>query len=113
MKKRYMVVFALLGLLLLLVASPDCNAADPIKVGIIRALTGPAGDAGRSQREALTYVYDKVNKEGASEGERSCTRSVTPRTILTRRETWQPGLSRWKMCFFSPVAVPQRIPWRS
>ncbi|MFC1823290.1 ABC transporter substrate-binding protein [Thermodesulfobacteriota bacterium] len=68
MKKRWIVLMVFLGLAVFLAASPDCNAKDPIKVGIIRALTGAAADGGRSQVEALKFVYDQVNKEGGIGG---------------------------------------------
>ncbi len=68
MKKSAMVLSIFLGLAVFFTAVPVCYAKEPIKVGIIRALTGPAADGGRSQVEALKFVYDKVNREGGIDG---------------------------------------------
>ncbi|MBI4596236.1 MAG: ABC transporter substrate-binding protein [Candidatus Tectomicrobia bacterium] len=37
---------------------------EAIKIGVIRDLTGPHAEAGRSQRDALTMVYDEANATG-------------------------------------------------
>lgn len=39
-----------------------------IKIGVIRDLTGPHAEAGRSQRDALKMVYDEANEKGLIPG---------------------------------------------
>jgi branched-chain amino acid transport system substrate-binding protein len=40
------------------------QAADPIKIGMVASITGPAGMMGSEQRDAVTALVEDINKKG-------------------------------------------------
>ncbi len=59
-----------LGLAFLILALGPANGIckEPIKIAIIRDLTGPGSEAGRPQAGALKMVFDEVNEKGGIQG---------------------------------------------
>jgi branched-chain amino acid transport system substrate-binding protein len=70
MKTKMWLCFAAALVFLLSLPGDVCAqpAKEPIKVGIIRDLTGPHAEAGRSEKDALIFVYDRVNEKGGIGG---------------------------------------------
>jgi urea transport system substrate-binding protein len=61
MKKHFI---ALLAGALALAASPMCQAADTIKVGVLHSLSGTMAISETSLRDTLLFAFDEINKAG-------------------------------------------------
>ena len=62
--KREVLVLVVLAVLTLWLSPGVVSAADPIKVGVIYPLTGPAAAAGSYQKAGVEIARDKFNAEG-------------------------------------------------
>ena len=64
-----------------LLAALPASAADPIKIGLVTALSGQSARAGEALTRGLTIAIDEVNAKGGSSGARwsSCA-ATTKRT---------------------------------
>lgn len=65
------VLFGLIAVIFL--SSPlaaPARAADPIRIGIVYSITGPAGFIGSAQRDSVIAVVDEVNRQGGLLGGR-------------------------------------------
>lgn len=68
MKKRLLARMIIVAALCLMIGTPFCYAAQPIKIAGIFALTGRAAHIGTSQRDAVVIAIDEVNAKGGING---------------------------------------------
>ena len=67
MKNRWLLFFVMLiGLCLIIPSFALCK--DPIKIGVIRDLSGAAAELGRSQVYAQKMIFDEINEKGGLNG---------------------------------------------
>jgi len=64
MKRWGVIGVSIVSLLLLLISTTTMFAAEPVKVGVILPLSGPAATIGQYVREGIEFVFDRVNAEG-------------------------------------------------
>lgn len=57
-------VFVFVALMFTLVAAPTVQAAEPIKIGAVLSVTGPASFLGEPERNTLLLLQDRINAQG-------------------------------------------------
>ena len=69
MERAQRLTVSLFGAILLAALSPSIGICkDPIKIGLIRDLTGAHAEAGRSQVDAQKLIFDEINEKGGING---------------------------------------------
>ncbi|MFP5213777.1 MAG: ABC transporter substrate-binding protein [Acidobacteriota bacterium] len=68
MKRSWVLLFCLWGLLGLSLSEPATSTAKPIKIGIVDTYSGPPSLYTNDVRDALTMIFDKVNAAGGIHG---------------------------------------------
>lgn len=65
MKRLGLITVGLFGVALILMMGPSTGLCkEPIKIGLIRDLTGAHAEAGRSQVDAQKMIFDEINEKG-------------------------------------------------
>ncbi len=71
MKKNILfigIIVVLLGAFLIISKGPEVATENPIKIGAVLSLTGPAAPFGEINREALLLAEEEINKKGGIDG---------------------------------------------